>query len=320
MRNHLLVIGIIILFFISALIPMSLGHDIKVPEVNQLKPINSSFDNSPEEEWNKTFGGISEDWGQSVQQTTDSGYIITGWTGSYGAGSMDVWLIKTDTNGNEQWNKKFGGPKDDWGYSGRQTTDGGYIIIGVLRSWVPGYGAGWLIKTDANGNEQWNKTLDGCGFSVQQTTDGGYIIAGYAYPYGAGNSDVWLLKIAAENQPPDAPTIDGPTSGKPGTSYPYTFTSIDPDGDDVQFFIDWGDSDTEWTEFVGSGTDIIVNHTWIDKGNYTIKAKAKDTFGLESDWGYLEVSIPRNKASYNVLFLRFLERFPILERLLNFII
>jgi len=147
--------------------------------------------------WDKTFSGSDGAWGTSVQEISDGGYILVGSTDSYGAGKVDVCLVKTDSNGNEIWTKTFGSARYDEGYSVRETSDGGYIIVGLTGSSVIDRDI-WLIKTDSNGNEIWNKTFGGSnddiGYSVQEISDGGYILVGSTESYGAGKVDVWLIK------------------------------------------------------------------------------------------------------------------------------
>ncbi len=159
------------------------------------------FPQGPDTLWTKAFGGTNEDYGRSVQETSDGGYIIAGYTKSFGAGSYDVYLIKTDANGDTTWTKTYGGSNIDQGYSVEQTSDGGYIIAGNSKSFGAGLDDVYLIKTDANGDTTWTKTYGGSnidqGYSVEQTSDGGYIIAGYTKSFGAGSYDVYLIKTDA---------------------------------------------------------------------------------------------------------------------------
>jgi hypothetical protein len=152
-------------------------------------------------EWAKAYGGTSYDWAFSVQQTSGGGYIVAGFTQSFGAGSADFFLIKTYANGNVQWAKTYGGASDDRANSVQQTTDGGYIVAGFTASFGAGGGDLFLIKTDADGNIQWAKTYGRTGsdwaFSVQQTSDEGYIVAGFTQSFGAGDRDIFLIKTDA---------------------------------------------------------------------------------------------------------------------------
>ena len=159
-------------------------------------------DGSGDEQWTNTFGGTDDDLSYSVNQTIDGGYIIVGETKSFGNSNEDVYLIKTDGNGIEQWTKTYGGTDDDWGHSVQQTTDGGYIIVGTTRSFGNGYEDVYLIKTDDSGTEQWAKTFGGTnferGYSVQQIADGGYIITGISQTSLANDpNDVYLIKTDA---------------------------------------------------------------------------------------------------------------------------
>jgi len=127
--------------------------------------------------------------------------------------------------------------------------------------------------------------------------------------------------IQESNNPPEKPEIQGPTNGKTGESYDYTFVATEPDGTDLWYFIDWGDeTNTGWLGPYESGEIITKSHIWSEEGNFIIKAKAKDPYDAEGPWGELTVTIPRNKAIFDSLFLRFLERFPLLEKMLNLII
>ncbi len=292
-------------------------------------------DSNGDKVWNKTFGGIDDkDEGNYVQLTNDGGYIIVGYKISFGTDYYyDVWLIKTDSYGNEMWNKTFGGIDDmDTGFSVQQTTDGGYIFTGVSERL--GGSRVLLIKTDSNGDIVWDKTFDRLGFdycfSVQQTDDGGYIITGETGFLDApiGDSDVWLIKTDSlgntnvTNKPPEKPIIIGQSGGTLGTEYEYKFISTDFNGDKISYFIDWGDNtSTGWTELLPLGVYFNSSHIWYEPGNYTIKAKAKDISGDESELTTLTVNIIKNKIKDIFLFLqKLLQRFPFILKILNQII
>lgn len=131
--------------------------------------------------WEKVFGDADDDYGSSVQQTTDGGYIVCGATSSVSPEKTGLLLVKTDAEGNTLWERTFSDERGTFGHSVQQTTDSGYILFGT--SWSLGTNEDiWVIKTDADANRLWDKTFGGkntdIGSSVQQTTDGGYIICG----------------------------------------------------------------------------------------------------------------------------------------------
>jgi hypothetical protein len=153
--------------------------------------------------WNSTFGGTKSDHGDTViHDDINGGYVIVGTTYSFGYGSSDLWLLKTDENGEELWNKTFGGVEYDTGGDVIQTLDGGFTLTGGITP----YGSAWrdacLIRTDENGNELWTRLYGGddydLGSSIIQTIDGDFLIAGSTPSFGANSCDGWLIK-ADEN-------------------------------------------------------------------------------------------------------------------------
>jgi hypothetical protein len=223
-------------------------------------------------QWAKTYGGTNYDYAYSVQQTSDGGYIMTGGTASFGAGNWDVWLIKTDANGNLQWAKTYGGTDDDYAYSVQQTSDGGYILAGVTSSFGAGSWHIWLIKTDAFGNLQWAKTYGVTGsdyaYSVKQTSDGGYILAGLTYSFGAGDDDIFLIKTDANGN-----IIWAKTYGGPG--YDEDFS--------VQQTSDGGYIAAGYTRSFGAGWDDIFLIKTDANGNLQW---AKTYGGTDGDYAY----------------------------------
>ncbi len=126
------------------------------------------------------------------------------------------------------------------------------------------------------------------------------------------------------DEPPYTPTIEGATEGKIGTEYNYTFATTDPEGHDVCYYINWGDdTNSGWLGPYSSGQQVTVVHSWGKKGKYVIEAKANDTYGAESSWGTLEVTMQKNRPlDFNLnllswLFERFPHAFPIMRYMLE---
>ena len=176
-------------------LPFIKKNDSPISEQNSLKSDDGLI-------WSKTFGSSGSEGGRSVCETNDNGFLLCGYTYSSGEGNSDVILLKTDSMGNLQWSKTYGGSGWDYGFSACQTKDGGFIVTGYTTSTGNGLADVYVIKTDASGDVLWATTAGGAGVdvgkSVIEMDDGSFILCGYTESFGAGESDVYLVKISAE--------------------------------------------------------------------------------------------------------------------------
>jgi hypothetical protein len=168
-------------------------------------------------EWQKCLGGTSYDVANSIQQTSDGGFIVSGYTGSNDGdvsgkyGATDYWIVKLNSSGDIEWQKCLGGIYDDFAYSIQQTNDGGFIVAGFKESnesdMSGNHGAidALVVKLNSSGDIEWQKCLGGTNvdqaFSIQQTSDGGFIVAGGTWSNDGdmsgnhGGSDYWVVKL-----------------------------------------------------------------------------------------------------------------------------
>ena len=151
--------------------------------------------------WQKAYGGTGVDLALSIHQTSDNGYILNGRTESFGAGGVDFWIVRTDSAGTIVWQKTFGGTGTDWGFKARQVADGSYIAVGQTTSFGAGAEDYWVIKLDASGNSQWQRTFGGAAldyaYSVAQAADGSFLVGGVCGSFGSGGYDTLFLKLDA---------------------------------------------------------------------------------------------------------------------------
>lgn len=129
------------------------------------------------------------------------------------------------------------------------------------------------------------------------------------------------ISTSQTNQPPTNPTINGPTNGKAGIEYTYHFNAIDPDNDQIYYYIDWGDNQQEeWIGPYPSNQEITLTHIWNEEGNYVIKAKVKDTHDVESDWTQLAITMPTNQQKNKLqtpIMHRISTTYPLIKQLIN---
>ena len=180
--------------------------------------------------WTHTYGGAYHDEAWSVEQTTDGGFILAGWTDdTSGAGYADFYLVKTGSSGNPLWARTYGGSSEDRATAAHQTADGGYIVAGYTQCYGAGYYDFYLIKTNSAGDTLWTRTYGGTegefAYSMQQTDDGGYIIAGLTNSFGAGFNDFYLVKTNSSGD-----TLWTRTYGGTGYEVAYSVQQTDDGG------------------------------------------------------------------------------------------
>jgi len=144
-------------------------------------------------QWQKTYGGSGSEYLYSLQETLDYGFIASGSTTSFGAGSTDAWVFKITSTGAIEWQKTYGGAQSDNSFSITQTSDQGYIVAGSTNSFGAGNSDVWVFKISSTSTIEWQKTYGGSSsdvaYYINQTSDGDYIIGARTVSYGAGNYD-----------------------------------------------------------------------------------------------------------------------------------
>jgi hypothetical protein len=182
--------------------------------------------------WTGTYGGSSGEEAFCVQETSDRGFIIAGYTSSFGAGNQDFYVVRTDPTGTSIWERTYGGFDHDYAKCVKETPDGGFIIVGSTASFGAGFTDCYIVRTDASGDTLWTRAYGGYdderAYSVDLTSDGGYIVGGHTSTFGAGDYDAWLLRLAGETPGPDISIEivpdDPPVTVAQGGSFGYAGT------------------------------------------------------------------------------------------------
>jgi len=166
--------------------------------------------------WSRTYGGSRNDAAKSVQPTGDGGFLVAGLTMSFGAGSSDVWIIRTNQSGDTLWTRTFGGTGFDMAFCVSQTFDKGFAVVGRVQPSNQDYGNLWILRFNSLGDTLWTRTYGGKGYDlgtfVQQASDGDLLITGSTDSYGSGSNDLWLLRTNSKGDTLWTRTFGGPAS------------------------------------------------------------------------------------------------------------
>jgi len=290
--------------FVAATLPTQSAYIRTSPPANTIIPATGSSSY-----FCKAIGGPESEWGNSLIQTSDGGYVIAGETESFGAGGDDVYVVKLDANGNLQWTKTIGGPASDNGGPLIQTSDGGYAITGYTKSFGAGDWDVYVVKLDVNGNLQWTKTIGGkkedVSASFIQTSDGGYAIAGFTTSFGAGYTDVYAIKLDANGNLQWTRTIGGKgyeignsliQTSDGGYVIAGSTTSFGAGGEDIYVVKLDANGNLQWTKTIGGpGGEAGFSLIQTSDGGYVI-AGSTTSFGA----GGLDVYVVKLDANGNL--------------------
>ena len=249
--------------------------------------------------WTRMYGGNSWDECYSVEETTDGGFILGGYTHTYGAGDDDIWLVKTDGTGNTVWMQTFGGVESDYCYSVREAADGGYVIGGNTRSFGDGGVDFWLVKTDESGDSVWSRTYGGSShdvcYSVIQTLDGGFALCGFTRSYGPAapfGSNMWLVRTDDAGDTLWTRTFGGVSGSECNTveqtsdggfllgGHTWSFGIGTPEYDNVYLVKTDSNGEVEWTQTLGGVySDVCRQVRQTEDGGY-ILGGITSSFGI----------------------------------------
>jgi hypothetical protein len=247
-------------------------------------------------QWQQTYGGTGTERAFSLIQTIDGGFVLVGFTSSYGVGDWDFWLVKTNVDGNMLWHQTYGGTSGEGAFSLIQTADSGFAIAGATISYGVGDYDFWLVKTTADGTSQWNKTYGGTGndqaSSLVQTDDGGFALAGTTSSYGAGSGDFWLVKTTADGTSQWNKTYGGISSDQASSlvqtddggfaiaGYTYSYGA----GVDDFWFVKTVENGTaQWNKtYGGTSTDWASSLIQTTDGGYALAGRTA-SFGAGAD-------------------------------------
>ena len=190
------------------------------PTFTSTQPLPTPTEIQNEMSFTKTFGDNRRDRGINLIPTSDGGYAIVGYTSSLDAQQEDVYLVRTDPQGEILWSKTYGGEGKDNGWEVLELEDGGFLIAGFTNSFGVGEMDIYLVRTDASGTLLWESTFGGpqseFGWALAPTADGGYVLAGQTNSFGDGEEDGYLVKVNAEGEEIWSQTFGG--SKKTGCS------------------------------------------------------------------------------------------------------